>query len=179
MQRIVALLRGINVGGHTVKMPELRRLFETCGFQDVETVIASGNVVFTTDRAADGELESAIEQQFKESFGYAASTFVRSLPEMTAVAKRQPFDLAAEVPGAVVYTLFLRNRPSAAVRRALSEITTTNDEARAGSREAYWLRRVRCPESDVFGVKLGKILGNETTSRNFNTVVRLVDKMRS
>ncbi len=60
MQRYIALLGGINVGGHRVKMAHLRALFEALGFEHVETLIASGNVIFETARTDVSALETQI-----------------------------------------------------------------------------------------------------------------------
>ena len=178
MTRRIALLRGINVGGHTVKMQELRRLFESLGFRNVETVIASGNVVFEALEGSARKLEQSIEQHLAQALGYKVATFLRTIPELAEVASQKHFDLAKEAPGAVVYTVFLRERPAASVEQALHALNTDNDESRVGKREVYWLRRARSKDSEVFGVKIGKLLGVETTVRNMNTVQRIVEKYR-
>jgi uncharacterized protein (DUF1697 family) len=178
MARHVALLRGINVGGHTVKMQELRRLFESLGFSGVETVIASGNVVFEASGGRARKLEQAIEGHLAQALGYKVATFLRTIPELAEVAAQKHFDLAQEAPDAVVYAIFLRDRPEAATEQALRALGTDNDEARVGKREVYWLRRARSKDSEVFGVKIGKLLGSETTVRNMNTVQRIVEKYR-
>src|SRR6476620_4469524 len=76
--RLIAFLRAINVGGHTVKMEVLRRLFEELGFENVETFIASGNVIFDAPDDDQGALEKQIEGQLRTSLGYEVATFVRS-----------------------------------------------------------------------------------------------------
>lgn len=176
MQRHIAFLRGINVGGHTVKMQDLRRLFESLGFSSVETVIASGNVVFESAESAGRPLEQKIERLLLEVLGYNVATFLRTAPELAAVTRQQPFELVELRPGAVLYVNFLREKPNPAMQQALKAINTGNDEVRAGKRELYWLRRAPGKESDVFGTLLGKLLGTETTSRNMNTVRRIVEK---
>ena len=178
MTRYIALLRGINVGGHRVKMDELRRLFEELGLSRVETVIASGNVVFETAETDARRLEHDIERHLARALGYEAPTFLRTVPELAGVAAQKHFDLSREPEGSVVYVLFLRDRPGAGVVKALRELDTANDEARAGKREVYWLRRGRVKDSDVFGAKLGALLGTEVTSRNLNTVQRIVEKYK-
>ena len=63
MKRYIAFLRAINVGGHNVKMDELKAIFETIGFGNVETFIASGNVIFDADLLDEDELELKIESE--------------------------------------------------------------------------------------------------------------------
>ena len=71
MLQYIAFLRAINVGGHIVKMDELRRLFTELGFANVATLIASGNVIFQTDAAGDGrDLEWRIERHLQQALGY-------------------------------------------------------------------------------------------------------------
>jgi len=176
MQRHIAFLRGINVGGHTVKMQDLRRLFASLGFSSVETVIASGNIVFESAEDRSRTLEQKIERLLAEALGYQVATFLRTAPELAAVARQQPFELAEMGSGAVVYAIFLREKPKPAVQQALTALNTDNDEVRIGKREVYWLRRAPGKDSDVFGTLLGKALGTETTSRNMNTVRRIVEK---
>src|ERR1700742_487088 len=98
MPRHVALLRGINVGGHTVKMQLLRERFESLGFSNVETVIASGNVVFESPEKSGPSLEKKIERCLEEALGYQVATFLRTVPELSAVVQEQPFNLAEAVP---------------------------------------------------------------------------------
>ena len=180
MPLYVALLRGINVGGHVVKMQALREVFESLRFRNVETVIASGNVVFESSAIpkAGGArgLEEKIEAALKTALGYEVATFLRTPPELAEIVRRRPFDLALEPPGAVVYALFLRNRPAPSLAEAVRSLETGNDEARVGAREIYWLRRERGKDSDVFGTRLGKLLGSETTARNMNTVRKIAEK---
>jgi uncharacterized protein (DUF1697 family) len=176
MPRYFALLRGINVGNHLVKMEVLRKVFVSMGFTNVETVIASGNVVFESSESPDRKLEETIERALKDALGYEVATFLRSVPEMTSVLKQQPFNLAGLDSEVVVYAAFLRSKPSATLRKALSVLNTEINELRVKNREVYWLRRERGKDSELFSVRFGKILGSETTVRNMNTVKRIVAK---
>ena len=96
MPRLIAFLRAINVGGHTVKMDYLRQLFESMGFTGIETFIASGNVIFTS-QAADNpaNLERAIESGLRLALGYEVATFIRTEAELAAIAAYSPFEPAA------------------------------------------------------------------------------------
>ncbi len=78
MTRTIAFLRAINVGGHTVKMDVLRRHFELLGYTDVETFIASGNVIFTAPSHNAQMLEMTIENKLREALGYEVATFLRT-----------------------------------------------------------------------------------------------------
>src|ERR1700694_4608695 len=91
MPKYVAFLRAINVGGHTVKMDHLRNLFEAMGFSNVETFIASGNVIFDSKSRSTKTLEIKIERSLETNLGYKVATFIRSISELVAVARYKPF----------------------------------------------------------------------------------------
>ena len=74
MPKYFAFLRAINVGGHTVKMDYLRALFEALGFANVETFIASGNVIFETKSKDTNALQREIEKHLHQALGYEVAT---------------------------------------------------------------------------------------------------------
>ena len=76
MPKFIAFLRAINVGNHTVTMDQLRRLFEELGFTNVETFIASGNVIFDAKAKTVSSLEAKIEKHLEKVLGYEVSTMV-------------------------------------------------------------------------------------------------------
>ena len=78
MPRYAAFLRAVNVGGHIVRMEELRRVLTAAGFSDVETFIASGNVIFSSPVTDTAALERRFESALEKAFGYAVATFVRT-----------------------------------------------------------------------------------------------------
>jgi uncharacterized protein (DUF1697 family) len=91
MMRYIALLRGINVGGHQVKMADLRRLFADLGFADVGSYIQTGNVFFDSDEADRAALRSRIEGHLRTALGYEVATCLRTVEEFAAVLALDPF----------------------------------------------------------------------------------------
>lgn len=90
--RFVALLRGINVGGHRmIKKGELQAIFERCGLTDVRTVLASGNVVFTSQSSSEEELTASIESALEESLGYRVDVMVRTVTYLNELVRLDPF----------------------------------------------------------------------------------------
>src|SRR4051794_33052971 len=88
----VALLRGINVGGHArVAMSDLRGLLESLGFDDVRTVLQSGNAVFTTSGRKAPALERAIETKIERELALDVSVLVRSARQWRSMAENNPF----------------------------------------------------------------------------------------
>jgi uncharacterized protein (DUF1697 family) len=107
--KYVAFLRAINVGGHVVKMDQLRELFSGLKFSNVETFIASGNVIFDTKSAPDQKLEQKIEKHLEKALGYEVGTFVRSIEEIHAISIYEPFSSEAVKAAHVVSVGFLRD----------------------------------------------------------------------
>lgn len=174
MSRHVALLRAINVGGHTVKMDALRDLFAALGLANVATFIASGNVLFDAD-AADETLEQRIEAHLAKALGYEVITFVRSADEMAAVAAHEPFSAAARQAAFGLMIAFLKKQPPAAAIDRLLAYRRDSDDFAVHGREVYWLRRAQQSETKFSGATLERALGGPATARNVTTVRKLAE----
>ncbi|HZS88924.1 MAG TPA: DUF1697 domain-containing protein [Chloroflexota bacterium] len=94
----VALLRGINVGGHTVKMDVLRGLFAELGFDRVRSYIQTGNVFFESDEMDQQVLRTAIERHLRAALGYEVATSVRTVADLELLLARDPFQGIAVTP---------------------------------------------------------------------------------
>ena len=177
MPKYVAFLRAINVGGHTVKMDQLRRLFETLGFADVQTFIASGNVIFDSKSTSAKTLEKKIEKHLQAALGYEVATFIRTTSELAAIADYKPFpDKELKADGNVLYIAFLADEPGSEAKKKVLSLTTKVDEFHVHGRELYWLCRTKISESEVSGASLAKALGVQTTLRNSTTVKKIAAK---
>ena len=177
MLRFIAFLRAINVGGHTVKMDHLRKLFEALGFSNVETFIASGNVIFESPAKNAQTLEKQIERHLRQSLGYEVATFIRSASELAAIAQYQPFTTAErDTAGHSLYIAFLRAPPNHESRQKLMAFRTPVDDFHIHEREIYWLCRKKMSESAFSGALLEKTLGMPATMRNATTVKKLAAK---
>ena len=173
MPHYVAFLGAINVGGRTVRMERLREVFSSLGFADVETFIASGNVIFHTDAGDTASLEARIETALQASLGYPVIVFIRRAGELDAIARHEPF--AADATPGILHVGFLRTAVTAAARRKIRACGTDVDQLDARGREIYWLVRGSFHDSKLSGRELGRITG-PTTMRNRNTIVRLARK---
>ena len=173
--KYVALLRAINVGGHMVKMDHLRSLFETMGFSNVETFIASGNVIFDSKIKSTASLEKKIEKQLHATLGYEVKTFLRTIDELSRVTSDRPFgSVELDKSGYILYVGFMSAEPPAANQKKLMEFADKVNEFQVKGREVYWLRNTGAGESEYSGGMIEKMLGVPTTFRNINTVNRLV-----
>lgn len=178
MPRYFAFLRAINVGGHNLKMDHLRALFESLGFTNVETFIASGNVIFKSNsRNAEG-LESKIEKHLKASLGYEVATFIRSNKELAEISSYIPFP-ESKIKTATAFCIgFAGQTLSDEVRNALESLQTKIDQFHVHQREVYWLSRARQSESTFSNAVLERILKGKSTIRGVNTILRMAMKYR-
>ena len=176
MPKYVAFLRAINVGGHTVKMDYLRTLFEALGFTNVETFIASGNVIFDSPSKSTKALEKKIETSLQLTLGYAVATFIRSTSELAEIANYKPFSDAKLSAALALYVGFMVASPSDAAKQKLLALDLKMDEFQVNGREIYWLSRARFSDSEFSGARLEKTLGMPVTLRNSTTVKKLAAK---
>jgi uncharacterized protein (DUF1697 family) len=177
MPRQVALLRAINVGGRTVRMAELRTRFEELGFANVETFIASGNVIFDSRVTNSQRLEQQIARHLKDAFGYEITAFVRTIAEMESIVAYRPFpaaDLRAD--GVSLYVMFLPDPLGRTRRRDVQALATPQDALHVRGREIYWLARNKLTGTLVDGAALAKAIGMPTSMRNMSTVRKIAER---
>ena len=168
----LALLRGINVGGkNLVKMAELRDAFATLGAEDVQTVIASGNVLY---RGTPGAAE--LEAGLSERFGIALKVVVLTADELLAVVDTAPDGFGEPQDNCDV--LFLRPPLTAAAAFALFDPREGIDRVWQGERVVYFAR-LRARAS---GSRLSNVIAlpeyKEMTLRSWSTVTKLAALMR-
>jgi len=176
MPRLIAFLRAINVGGHTVTMERLRTEFEALGLRDVETFIASGNVIFTTRSRDMSALQKRIAARLHASLGFEVSTFVRTDAEVAAIAGYTPFP-RAQIEKARAFCVGFVDKPlDEAAVRALMAFKTDVDDFHTKGREVYWLCRTKQSESPFRNANMERALKIRATFRGMNTVARLAEK---
>jgi uncharacterized protein (DUF1697 family) len=179
MPRHIAFLRAINVGGHTVKMDRLRALFDELGLRNVETVIASGNVLFDSAAKTTSALERRIEGHLWKALGYEVETFIRSPRELTAILAHDPFARSKQrTPQSRLFIGFLKATPPADICKSLDGCLSPIDEFRIRERELYWSVTSRLSESKFGGALLEKTLKCGTTIRSVTTVRRIAELVR-
>ena len=174
MPRFFAFLRAINVGGRNiVKMDFLRRVFESLGFSNVETFIASGNVVFEATSKNAQALEREIEESLRQALGYEVATFIRTGAELTAVANYKPFSQADLDGAAALNIAFLAGGLDDESSQRMMALRTDTDDFHAHGREIYWLCRKRQSGSKISNAVLEKAVGQKSTLRGASTVKKM------
>ena len=175
----VAFLRGINVGGHTVKMDALKKAFEALGFENVSTFIASGNVIFESPSKKADALEKKIEKALEQEMGYEVATFLRTGEQVQEIAEHDAFSKEKPKEGDTRYVVFLRSAPDAASKKRVLALSNEEDVLHLHGAEMYWLRRAGGLLGSTISTKqFEQALGKQpTTARNLNTVQRLAAKL--
>ncbi|WP_405805297.1 DUF1697 domain-containing protein [Streptomyces sp. NBC_00210] len=178
--RYAALLRGINVGGHKrVPMAELRELLKELGHGDVATYLQSGNAVFSSESDDEKALGRALERAIEKRFGFAVDTLVRSHEYLRAVADDCPFP-AASLEGKQLHVTYFSEPVGPERLASIDPAAFVPEEFRLGDRALYLYAPNGLGRS-----KLAEALGRPSlfkgivaTSRNWNTVVKLVELTR-
>jgi len=176
MSKHIAFLRAINVGRHNVKMDILRQLFESLGFFNVETFIASGNVIFESKTTNSKSLEKQIEKKLHEELGYETATFIRTNAEVAEIAKYILFPQGQLDAAGALNIGFLADPLDDAAKQKLMSLRTDIDEFHIRGREIYWLCKKKQSESKVSNAAIEKASGVKSTLRSVNTVKKLAEK---
>jgi uncharacterized protein (DUF1697 family) len=174
VDRYVAFLRGMNLGGRRIKNEELRRHFEEIGLEEVATFRASGNVIFSSPkREAEGKLAQRVEAELGDRLGYEVPVFLRSIEEVAAIAAREPFDprLVEKSKGKLQVSL-LAMRPTAAAKKKVLALATDEDLLAVEGRELYWLPSGGISESDLDLKAVDAALGSGTI-RTIGTIEQI------
>jgi uncharacterized protein (DUF1697 family) len=134
MARYVALLRGINVGGHRkVPMADLRSLAEDAGLTDARTYVASGNLVFSAERKSESALEALLEKAIETRFGFDVDVLVRAAEAWDEIAAANPFPEDSQAaPSKVMATIGRRPATDADVESLRPRATENEKVARSG-----------------------------------------------
>jgi uncharacterized protein (DUF1697 family) len=172
--RYAALLRGINVGGNKkVAMAQLRELLAELGYTDVATILQSGNAVFTSPQEDPQALSRAIAAGIEDRFAMSVSVVIRTAAELAAALRSTPLPGEPENPSRF-FVAFLSARPTAAAIRAIEAQSFNQDKIWVSGQEAYLWCPAGAADTVLTNAFIEKNLGVTATSRNWNTVTKLV-----
>ncbi len=180
MPVVICLLRGVNVGGHhKIKMDALRDLYASLSLRDPQTYVQSGNAVFLARDRNLVSLARRIEQAIERTFGFRSDAILRTVSELKRVIARNPFASRDGIEPSKLAVTFLAGEPTAEARGKLLAIETAPEELRIDGRELY-----TCFPNGMARPKLSWPLVERTlaipgTSRNWNTVTKLLELAES
>ena len=166
---LVALLRGVNVGGrNNVPMARLRSVLEEVGLEEVTTYIQSGNVLFRSQAAAKS-LPAQIEDAIADAFGVRPAVLLRTPAELQRVVDANPF-----LDTSKLHVVFLERKPGAKHTARLDPDRSPGDAFELVGRELYLHLGNGAGRTKLTGDYLERTLGVRGTQRNWNTVVKLL-----
>lgn len=174
MTEWVALLRGVNVGGISIKNAPLAQVFVSLGLSDIKTVLASGNVRFRSESTDPAELKASIEGALRQAFGYDAWIVLVTLEGLRAAAEAFPFDHAdAERQPWVIFCVDAAT--TSELLAAASTIDGTVDTVAGGAEVVYWWP----PKGSSTDTPFAKVLARatykpRTTNRNLRTLRKII-----
>lgn len=172
MARAIALLRGINLGSRNrVSMPDLRAALEEAGYEGVETLVQSGNIVLTSAKKP-ATLEREIGKVVA-GLGVDCAVVVRTRDELADVIERNPFPDGPSTPKLFQVTFFSGEPPAEAVSKLVAQ-DYGDERVEVSGREAYAWHPNGIQKSKL-ARELGKALRAEGTARNWNTVTKLLE----
>ena len=180
--RYVALLRGINVGGHKIiPMARLRSIFESSGFANVTTYIQSGNVLFDSTLRTSKSVRTKVESMLRHAFSYDIVTMVRMPMEMKKIVAGNPFTAIHAQGKTKCYVAFLEATPAKQERESVLELQRKGMSLHFGKCELYILLDAKFTGSNspFSNSNVEKILRQRSTVRNWATTCRLLDMSSS
>jgi uncharacterized protein (DUF1697 family) len=173
MKTYIALLRGVMpTGKNKVPMAQLRSILTEAGFENVRTYIQSGNVLVDTKLSAK-EVEMKVHELIKQHIGAHISVVVRTSGQLQKVLDANPFRDGFD-PSRVFYVLF-KNRPNPIKVEALSALDFENEKMFIGTDEAYLYLPENAARSKLSNVFLERKLEITATTRNLNTMKKMVE----
>lgn len=174
-RRYVALLRGINVGGHgIIKMADLKKLFESFGLTDVVTYIQSGNVLFRTEESDPARLALQLEKQLASSTGNDIKVLVLTPAELERAAANNPFDPERLDKEQRCHLMFLSAEPDAARREALMALEGEEYRFHIQDRVLYYAY-LRKYDGRRRSIDFERVLGVTGTARTWKVVDKLIE----
>ncbi len=173
MPTTIALLRGINVGGKSIKMAALREIISTLGFTNPRTLLQSGNAVFESETQDPAQIAAQLEHGIKEHLGLDVRVMIRSPRELDAIIAGNPFPDQAEADPSHLLVTFLADAPGEAAVAALKSGYSGPESIAISGREAYLYYPAGVGHSKLTNVYIEKQLGTAGTARNWNTVLKL------
>lgn len=176
MKNHIALLRGINVSGHKmIKMPDLKLIFENCGFENVTTYIQSGNVVFSSSTLKKEEIKKQIEIAIKNTFEIEVKTIILDVEELLQAKENHPFLKANLLETKAIYFTFLDDYPNDELINNLNIFNQETEFFKITDKVIYCFYPNGYGKSKWNNAFFEKKLKANCTTRNYNTINKLIE----
>lgn len=173
---VAALLRGVNVGpGNPLRMEQLRAICGSLGLEDTITHVQSGNAIFLTKETNLAEIAEELETTIEAECGFRSSVALRTVSELEAVVAANPFEGRTDLNASRLLVTFLFQDPGEEGREAVRLVDTLGEELYAVGRELYIYYPNGVGKTLLKERVLNKALGTMGTSRNWNTVTKVLE----
>ncbi len=173
MTKYVAFLRGINVGGkNKVPMSDLKKTFESQGFQNVQTLLNSGNVIFEGSETTS----ETLEKELKSQFGFEIPVILRTTGEIQKLVDSNPFKEITVTPNTRLYVTFLAAKPISKLK--IPYYSPELDFKILNVSEGEIISILTLLENGQTGKGMDIIereFGKKVTTRNWNTIIKLLN----
>jgi uncharacterized protein (DUF1697 family) len=170
----IALLRAVNLGPHNkIGKADLKALFVGLGFEDAQTLLQSGNVVFSGGSKTTAALEQTLERAAAKQLGLDTPFFVRTAKEWQSVIDANPFPREAKDDPSHLLAVITKDPVDPANVTALQKAIVGREVVRAKGRCAYIVFPDGIGHSKLTSAVFAKKLGTPGTARNWNTVLKL------
>jgi len=177
MSTYLALFRGINVSGKKIiKMEGLRNLMESEGYENVETYIQSGNVVFESKETSKDKIARQIEALITTSYGFDVTVFVLDIEDVVSAVDNNPFVSQREPESGdkKLYVTFLSEIPAKDNVMRLREASIGHDLIEIVGKVLYFKLETKASESKLSNNLIESKLKVKATTRNWNTTLKLL-----
>lgn len=177
MTTYVALLRAVNVAGRNrVGMSDLRQMLTGMGFEDLRTLLQSGNAVFKGPRQSPAALEKWLEAESSKQLDLDADFCVRTAAEWAGIVKANPFAAEADRDPGHLVVMCLKSAPTTAAVGALESSIVGRERIQAVASELFIVYPDGIGRSKLTNALIEKRLGTRGTGRNWNTALKLADE---
>ncbi|MFP6580923.1 MAG: DUF1697 domain-containing protein [Candidatus Hydrogenedentota bacterium] len=175
--KYVSILRGINIGGHkSIKMADLRALYESLGFSGIESYIQSGNVAFTSTGGGRKAQINLIEAEIEETFGFHVPVLLRTRRELERTIENNPFtDLNMDDNETTVLVTFLSDKSTHQNVAKLQDSVRAPDRLSVLDKETYSYCPNGYAKSNLSNNLVEQKLGVDATTRNWKSVLKLYE----
>lgn len=173
MLTYICLLRGINVGKKQIKMADLKLLFETMGFTDVQTLLQSGNVVMKSTETEVSILATRIEAAIIERYGFESKILLRTPEQWRETTAHHPFTAEQLTEPSKILVTFLREAPTPSAIETLMAFNTELEQLHIIGREVYAFFPEGMGRTKLDNNTVERKLKTVGTGRNWNTVMKL------
>lgn len=176
MTVLISMLRGINVGGHAkIKMDALRTLYSSLKFENPQSYVQSGNVIFQTEERDLDKIAKRIQQAIEKQFACCPEIMLRSLDELRSVVKKNPFAKRSDVEPNKLLVSFLLADPGIQARKTLLGQKFAPEELHAVGKQLYIYFPNGVGKSKLPWRSIDKILHTPSTGRNWNSVTKMLE----